>query len=75
MKGLIEFSAASHLWAVKEEKIDKRKTQDYVNNKKLEGFVKDLDIFDRCLSLRTKQTGSCLTVRGTTVTGTVLLAM
>ena len=42
---------------------------------KLEGIVKDLTTLDRFLFLRTKHTGSWMTVLGTTVTGTVLLSI
>ena len=46
-----------------------------VNNTKLEGIVNNLKIFDRRLYIRAKQTGSWLTIQGTTLNGTVLLAM
>ena len=51
------------------------KKRDYVNNDKIDRVVKDLNILDPCLYLCTKQTGSCLTVLSTTVTGKVLSAM
>ena len=42
--------------------------------KKCKGSVCDLKVTDRRLLLCAKSTGACLSVRGTTVSGTVLSA-
>ena len=49
-----------------------RKPRDAVNGEKIEVIVKNFEAFDRRLYLCAKHTGSCTTVRGTTVPGTVL---
>ena len=49
--------------------------QDDVNYSKPEGIVKELYIIDCRLFLYAKHTGYQMTVRGATVTGTVLPAM
>ena len=63
---------ANHLQEDEEVRHNSRKTQDGVNDAKLKGIVKNLKIFDRCLFLRAKQTGSLLFEQGTTVTSTIL---
>ena len=75
VKGEIEFSTDNQPQAVKDEMGFGIKTWDDVNNTKLEGIVNNLKIFDRRLYIRAKQTGSWLTIQGTTLNGTVLLAM
>ena len=44
------------------------------NGAKLKELVADLDETDRCLILRTKNTGACTNVWGTSVTSTLLAA-
>ena len=75
MMGESEFSIADHLQAVKEERSNERKTRDDINEAKIEVIIHTFDKFDHCLLICSKQTRSWLTVQGTTVTGTVLLAM
>ena len=45
---------ANHLQEDKEVRHDSRTTQDGVNDAKLKGIVKNLEIFDRRLFLRAK---------------------
>ena len=52
-----------------------QKLRDGTNDAKLEGLVRDIDTTVRSLILRAKITGAWLNVRGTTVTGTLFLAM
>ena len=54
---------------------DKQKGRDDTNISKLKGLFKDPNATDFRLILHAKNTGSWLTVRGNTVTGTVLSAM
>ena len=51
-----------------------KKIWDVVNSTKLKRLVKDLEASDLPLILHAKNTGSWLTVQGTTVTGTVLVS-
>ena len=50
------------------------KIRDNANNAKLKGLVEDLEAPDRCLILRAKSTGSCLTLWCNTATVTVVMA-
>ena len=75
MKGERKLSTDDHVWAVYQERIDSRKTQDDVNNSKLEVIVNNLGDFDSRILLRAKQSVSWMTVRGTTVTGRLLSPM
>ena len=52
-----------------------KESLDDVNDSKLEGIVKVLDILDRRIFLCAKHTGSWMTIWVTTVTGIVLSAM
>ena len=54
------------------ERRDGKKIQDDANDARIKVLVKDLEALDRRLILHIKNTGSWLTVRCTTVTGTVL---
>ena len=67
-----KFSIIYHPQEVKEERSEGMKTQDDVNDAKLEWIDKDFDILDFCLFLRAKQMSSYLTIQGTTAFGTVL---
>ena len=66
-----EFSTAYHMLDLREERRD---IQQIWDDAKLKGLVDDLEANDRRLILLTKNTGSWLIVRGTTVTGTLLAA-
>ena len=74
MTGETEFSNANHLQAVKKER-RKGKKRDDVNEAKIEEIVKDISPLDFRLFIHAEHTGSCLTVRGTRVTRTVLSDM
>ena len=52
VKGEIEFSTADRPQAVKEERSDERKPQNDVNESKLEGVVKNLDILNHHICFR-----------------------
>ena len=69
-----DFSTADHIRAFKEKSRDGKKYQDDVNVMKLRGIVIDQGAFEKLLFLSAKHTGSCLSARGTMVTGTVLAA-
>ena len=69
-----EFSTAYHMLDLRQERRDIQQIWDVANNAKLKGLVDDLEANDRRLILLTKNTGSWLIVRGTTVTGTLLAA-
>ena len=51
-----------------------KKFQDDAKEAKLKGLVKDLKALDHGIILRDKNTGSWMTVRGTMVTGTILVS-
>ena len=70
-----EFSTADHFLTLREERRDGQKRRDDANGAKIKELVDDLKAPDHRLILRTKNTGSWLNVRGTTVTGTVLAAI
>ena len=69
-----DFSTADHLWAVKQERWDRKKYQDDENDVKLGVIANDKGDFEKPLFLCNKHTGFWMSVRGTTVTGTVLPA-
>ena len=75
MKGEKQFPTKNHLQRVEVESSDGRKTGIDVSNFKLEGYVKNLEFFDRFLYLRVKQMGSWTTICCTTVTGRVLFSI
>ena len=68
------FSNADHLRTLGEERRDGKKDRDASYKIKLKGLVRDLKGTDKCLILHAKITGTWLSVRGTTVSGTVLSA-
>ena len=70
-----EFSNANHLRMLGEERRDRQKYREVSNITKLKGLVRDLKGSNRRLIICDKITGSWLSVRGTTVSGTVLSAM
>ena len=72
--GVSSFPTANHLLFLREEKRDAQKIQDKSNSAKLKGPVYDLQAHNHHLTLRSKNTGSWLTVQVNTVTSTVLVA-
>ena len=75
MTGEGKFSTADHLLLLREERCDGQNIWDDSNNAKRRGLVNDLGALDHCLILHSKNTGTWLSIRGTTVTGSVLAAM
>ena len=75
VKGGGSFSNSDNLWKLGEERCDIQKYREVTNETKLNGLVQDLKGANRHLIIRAKITGACLSVRGTTVSGTVLFAM
>ena len=73
--GGIEFSNVNHLRTLREERRDGQKYQEVANKTKLKGLVQYIKGTDRCLILRSRNTGDWLSVRDTAVSGTVLSAM
>ena len=69
------FSNANHLRTLSEERHDRKEDQDVAYGSRLKGLVRDLQGTDKRLLLRAKSTGVWLSLRGTTVSGTVLSAM
>ena len=69
-----EFSNANHLLALGEERRDGQKDQDDANETKTKGLVRDLKVIDRRQILQAKNTGAWMSVRSTTVSGTVFSA-
>ena len=68
------FSNANHLRTLCEEIRERKKYRDAAYETKLKGLVSDLKVTDKPLILRAKSTGAWLSVRSTTVLGTVLPA-
>ena len=58
VKGESESWTPDNLQVVKEERSNDRKPRDNTNIAKIEGVFNNIDILDRRLLLRTKQTGS-----------------
>ena len=69
-----EFSNADHLRTLSEEQRDGKKSWDVAYKSRLKGLVSDLKGTDKRLILRTKSTGTCMSICATTVSGTVLSA-
>ena len=68
------FSNADHRRTISEERCDRKKDRDDSYETKIKGLVRYLQVNDKRLLLRAKSTGAWLSVRGTTVSGTVLSA-
>ena len=68
------FSNADHLWTLNEERRDGKEYWDVAYESILKSLVSDIKGTDNILLLRSKSTGAWLSVRGTTVSGTVLSA-
>ena len=68
------FSNADHLRTLSEERRDGNKDQDVTQESRLKGAVRYLKGTDKRLILRAKITGAWMSVRGATVSGTVISA-
>ena len=68
------FSNADHIRTLNKEQRDGMKDQDDVYESKLKGLVRNLKGIYKRLLLRAKIKGACLSVQGTTVSGTILSA-
>ena len=68
------FSDADHLRTLSEERRDRKEARDVAYESRLKGLVSDVKGFDKQLLLRAKITGTWMSVRGTSVSGTVLFA-
>ena len=73
MEGEGEFSTADHLLDLREERRDGQKIRDDANNVNLRLIVYNLEATDCRIILSAKNTGSWITVWGTTVNYTVLV--
>ena len=74
VRGGGEFFNANHLRMLGEERRDINKSREAAHETKIKGLVHNLKGTDRRLILRAKITGAWLSVRGTTVSVTVLSA-
>ena len=63
---------ADHLRTLGEGRCDRKKDREATNKTKIKGLVRNLKGTNKCLILRAKSTGACLSVHGTTVSGKVL---
>ena len=68
------FSNADLLWTLSEERHDGKKYRDVLYKSKLKGLVRNIKGTDKFLLLRTNITGAWPSVRGTSVSGTVVSA-
>ena len=68
------FTNADHLRTLREEQRDRKKGPDVSYKSRLKGLVRNIKGTDKCLLLRTKIIYAWLSIRGTTVSGTVLSA-
>ena len=68
------FYNSDHLRTLSEERRDGKKDRDAAYETKLKGLVYNLKVTENHLLLFTKSTGAWLSVRVTTVSGTVLSA-
>ena len=75
MTGGGAFSNADQLRTLGEERRDGKKDREVAKETKLKGLVQDLRVTNRRLILRSKITGAFMSVRGTTVSGTLLSAI
>ena len=75
MTGGKEFSNAGHLQTLSKELNDGKNYQDAAYKSKLKGLVIKIKGTEKRLLLPAKSTGACLSIRGTTVSGTVISAM
>ena len=68
------FSKADHLRTLSEERHDRKRDQDVTHESRLKFLVSNLKGTDKRLLLHSKKTGTWSSVRGTTVSDTVLSA-
>ena len=59
---------ADHLLSLRQERRDRQKNQDNVNDVKHKGLVRDLNTTNKNFILRSKNIGIWMKIRGTTVT-------
>ena len=69
-----QFSNADHIRNLCEEQRDGKEARDIAYKSRLKGLVSDIKVTDKRLLVRAKITGTWLSVRSTTVSGTVLSA-
>ena len=74
MAGQSELSDANHLQSIREYRSNRQKKWYDANDTKLGGLVENLKSSDRRSTLYAKKTDSWMTLKGTTVTSTVLAA-
>ena len=67
-------SDANHLWILSEEQRDRKEARDISYKSRIKGLVSGLKGTYKRLLLRAKGRGAWMSVRGTTVSGTVLFA-
>ena len=69
-----EFSNADHLRTLSEDQRERKESQDVAYKYRLKGLVRYIKDNDKSLLLRAKSTGAWMSIRGTTVSVTVLSA-
>ena len=74
MTGGGAFSNTDHLQTLGEKQLDWKKDRDVAHEYRIKGLVNDIKSTDKRLPIRVKSTRAWLSVRGTTVSGTVLSA-
>ena len=74
VKGERIFPTANYIQTVKEERRYSKKDRDAANDARLQGIISNQGALERRILLHAKYTGPCISVWGTTVTGTVLTA-
>ena len=68
------FSNVDHLWTVSEERRERNKCGDVAYKSRLKGLVSYHQGTDKHILIRANSTGSWMSLRGTTVSGTLLSA-
>ena len=74
MAGGGDFSNADHLQTLSEERRDRKKDREVAHESRIKGLVRYLKVTGKRLFLQANGTVAFLSVRGTTVSGTVLSA-
>ena len=72
--GGVGFSNIDHLRTLSEERRDGKKARKAGYKSRLKVLVSNLQGTDKCPLLRDKITGACMSLRGTTVSGTLISA-
>ena len=72
MTGGGELSNADQLWTISEEKRDEKEARDVAYKSILKGLASNIKGTKKRLIIHDKSTGSWMSVRSTTVSGTVL---